>query len=173
MVALKYTVKDLEVKTELKGLEKRLSRPEQALKECGLVLLRSISKNFKAGGRPDRWESSKRVQKSGGQTLVKTARLKNSITMRVLNKVLTVGTNVKYAAIHQLGGRIRENVTVKKHWRYMDKAFGKSIPARHVMVKMHTRKMDFEMPERPFLLIQDADIRIFKRIFADYTLKGV
>lgn len=172
MVAVKYTVKDLEAKTAMKGLEKRLAKPEQALKECGLVLLRSIAKNFKKGGRPERWEPSKRVQKSGGQTLVKTARLKNSITMRILDKVLTVGTNVKYAAIHQLGGRIRQNVTVKKHWRYMDKAFGKPIPARHVLVKMHTRKMDFEMPERPFLLIQDSDVRIFKRIFADYTLTG-
>jgi phage gpG-like protein len=169
MVAVKYTIDDLEAKAALKQAERRLEKPEKALKDCGLVLLRSIAKNFKAGGRPVRWHPSKRALATKGQTLVKTARLKNSITMTVLGKILRVGTNVKYAAIHQLGGRIRGNFTVKKHWRYMDQAFGKPIPARSVMVRQHTRAVDTYIPARPFLKVQDADMRIMRRIVADYV----
>lgn len=171
MIALEYSLEDLEAKAGLKQLKKRLSKPEQALKECGLVLLRSIAKTFKAGGRPVRWKPSKRAKAViKGKTLIETARLKNSITMRVSDKTLTVGTSVKYAAIHDLGGRINKNVTVKKHWRYMDKAFGKAIPARSVMVKSHRRKMDIDMPQREFLVVQDSDHRVFKRIFQDHLL---
>lgn len=170
MIALEYSLEDLEAKAGLKQLKKRLSKPEQALKECGLVLLRSIAKTFKAGGRPVRWKPSKRAKAVGGKTLIKTAQLKNSITMRVSDKTLTVGTSVKYAAIHDLGGRINKNVTVKKHRRYMTKAFGKPIAGREVLVKSHQRKMDIDMPQREFLVVQDSDHRIFKRIFQDHLL---
>lgn len=170
MLSLKYSIKDLEARTELKQVAERMSEPQKALKECGLVLLRSIARNFKAGGRPVRWKKSKRAKREGGQTLVDTARLKKSVTMQVSGKKLIVGTNVKYAAIHHLGGRISQNVTVKKFWRYMDKAFGKRIPARKVLVRSHQRHMKFEMPERPFVMVQDEDWRVFRRIIGDYVI---
>jgi len=169
MVAIKYTIKDLEAKAALKGVARRLSKPEKALKECGLVLLRSIAKNFKAGGRPVRWRRSGRALAEGGKTLVDTARLKNSIAMRVLGKLLTVGSNVKYARIHQLGGKLDKNVSVKQHYRYITQAFGKDIEGRKVLVRQHQRKQDAYIPARPFLKIQDADMRIIRKIVADYV----
>jgi phage gpG-like protein len=170
MVAVKYSIDDLKAKRAAKTAERRLTNPEKALKDCGLVLLRSVAKNFKAGGRPVRWHPSKRALAAGGQTLVKTARLMRSITMTVHGKILRVGTNVKYARIHQLGGKINQNVTVRQHWRYMDKAFGEPIPARSVTVRQHQRQMDTYIPARPFLKIQDADWRIMKRIVGNYAV---
>ena len=172
MIAIKYSIKDMEAKTALRRLSDRLTKPQQALKECGLVLLRSIAKNFRAGGRPVRWKRSARARREGGQTLVDTARLKKSITMKVAGKILTVGTNVISAAIHQLGGRIDQNVTVRSHWRIMRKAFGRAIPARKVLVRSHQRHLQFDMPARPFLLIQDEDWRVFRRIFGDYLISS-
>jgi phage gpG-like protein len=169
MVAVKFTIKDLEAKAALTQIGQRLSNPEKALKDCGMVLLRSIAKNFKSGGRPTRWHPSKRALKTGGQTLVKTARLMRSVTMSVSGKTLRGGTNVKYARIHQLGGKINKNVTVKQHWRYMAKAFGKDIPARSVQVRQHSRQMDTYIPARPFLVIQDADWRVMRKIVAEYV----
>jgi len=168
MIAVKYSIEDLEAKTELKHLKKRLTQPEKALKSCGLVLLRSIAQNFKAGGRPVRWRPSKRALAKKGQTLRKSGDLKNSITMSVGGNKLTVGTNKKYAAIHQLGGKIDKNVTVRQHYRVMTRAFGKPIDGRKVLVRQHQRKMDTYIPARPFLKIQDADWRIIKRILIDY-----
>ena len=171
MISLKYTIKDMEMKATVKQLTQRLSKPQQALKECGLVLLRSISKNFKQGGRPVKWKKSARARLTGDKTLIDTARLKNSITMDVSGNILTVGTNVKYARIHELGGSIRKNATIKEHWRYIRFAFGKPITGRRVLVKAHQRKMNITMPARPFLVIQDTDWRVFKRIFEDYLVK--
>ena len=172
MVAVKYTIEDLEAKAALKQAERRLEKPETALKECGLVMLRSIAQNFKAGGRPVRWHPSKRALAEGGKTLIHTARLKNSIFMRVLGRILRVGTSVVYAAIHQLGGRIRQNVTIKAHYRYITQAFGKEIPGRKVLVRQHQRDVDTEIEARPYLVVQDADLRIMKRIVADYVAEG-
>lgn len=168
-ISAKYSIDDLEARKALDGIEHRLTRPEKPLKECGLVLLRSIAKTFKAGGRPVRWKPSKRAKAEAGKTLIKTARLMRSITMTVLGRILTVGTNVVYAAIHHLGGEIKKNVTIKEHWRFITKAFGKPIEGRRVLVKSHQREMDIDMPERPYLVIQDADYRVFNRIVVDHT----
>ena len=169
MAAIKYTLKDLMVKTRLQRAKERIERPQQALSGCGLVLQRSIAKNFKAGGRPVRWQPSLRARKSKGQTLVKTARLKNSISMQVIGRTLRVGTNVVYAAIHHLGGSIRKNATVKSHLRIMTKAFGKLIAARRVTVRSHSRQMNLTLPARPYLLVQDEDLRVMKRILAEHV----
>lgn len=170
MVAIKLKVDDQTVLHELKEFEGRLSKPQEALKECGLVLIRSVAKNFSAAGRPTRWKPSVRARKSKGQTLVKTARLKNSMSMKVDGNTLKVGTNVKYARIHQLGGHIRKNVAVRQHYRNISRAFGKPISRRRVLFKSHTRKMDMEITARPFLVVQNEDVRIFKRIFEEHLL---
>ncbi|MDR1398107.1 MAG: phage virion morphogenesis protein [Desulfarculales bacterium] len=46
----------------------------------------------------------KKGRKGGGKTLTDTARLRNSITSEVNGDSVLVGSNVKYARIHQLGG---------------------------------------------------------------------
>jgi len=86
--------------------------------------------------------------------------------------VLTVGTNVKYARIHQLGGKLDKNVTVKAHYRYITQAFGKEIDGRKVLVRQHQRQQDAYVPARPFLKVQDADLRVMRRIVADYVTEG-
>jgi len=169
MVSVKYTIKDMQAKTAIKQAARRLSEPEKALKECGLVLLRSIAKNFKAGGRPVRWQKSGRALREGGKTLVDTARLKNSMTMRVLRWILTVGTNIIYARIHQLGGKLDKNVTVRQHYRYITQAFGKPIKGRKALVKQHQRQQDMYIPARPFLMVQQGDMRVMRKIVADYV----
>ena len=169
MIRLKTSIKDLGGKARLGRLAERMSNPEPAIKECGLVLLRSIAKTFKAGGRPKRWKKSKRAKAGGGKTLIDTARLKNSITMRVSGKFLRVGTSVKYAAIHHLGGEITNNVRVKRHYRFVTRAFGKDIEGRKVLVKSHDRKMNTKIQARPFLVIQKEDRRVFDRILGDYV----
>ena len=164
MISIKTTIKDMEMKAALKGLSTRLTRPQKALKECGLVLLRSVAKTFKAGGRPVRWKPSNRAQFSGGKTLIDTARLMRSITMKVTGKTLTVGTNVKYAAMHQLGGKVAGRTIFPKRakaLRWIDRA-GNVRFAKKVTIP------GFTMPARPFLVIQDADWRVFGRIFGDH-----
>lgn len=69
-------------------------------------LLFSVRQNFQQGGRPTRWRPSRRVREEGGQTLVDTARLRNSMTGRIEgNHSVIVGTNVAYGRKHQFGDR--------------------------------------------------------------------
>ena len=171
MISIKYSIDDMQAKTAIKQLTERLSKPQQALKECGLVGLQSIAKTFEAGGRPVKWKRSARAKRTGGKTLIDTARLMRSVAMDVVDNILTIGSNVIYARIQHLGGRISKNATIKKHWRIMRKAFGKPITGRRVLVRTHQRQMNTIMPARPFLVIQDEDWRVFKRIFEDYLTK--
>lgn len=93
---------------------------------------------------------------------VRTGRLRRSITTRFVDVGSTglrafVGTNVKYAAIHEFG--FTDSVTVKAHTvksftRMQTTAFGKPIEPRQVnvrahVVREHSAKMN--MPARPFL----------------------
>jgi len=164
MLNVKVTVKDMAARAVVKETARRMSRPQKPLRSCGLVLLRSVTKTFKAGGRPLRWKPSWRALKTGGRTLIKTARLMRSITMHVAGRTLRVGTNVKYAAIHQLGGTIPARVILPKRakaLRWIDGS-GNVRFAKKVTVG------PTEIPARPFLVIQDADWRVFRRIFGDY-----
>lgn len=53
------------------------------------------------------WDKSLRANLEGGQTLSDTGRLRRSFTYRADERGFVVGTNVRYAAIHQYGGVIR------------------------------------------------------------------
>jgi phage gpG-like protein len=104
---------------------------ERAMAEAGAYMLGSIEENFRAQGRPQKWQglaastlAARRglrragkgrlrdkqgrysKNKSGGaQTLIDTARLKNAIAFKVIGGGVGVeiGTNVKYAARQQFG----------------------------------------------------------------------
>ena len=167
MINLKVSVKDVEARTAIQGLSRRLADPGKPLRECGLVLMRSVTKTFKAGGRPVRWKPSRRALRTGGKTLVDTARLMRSITMQVTRKTLRVGTNVAYGAVHQLGGTIPARVILPrraKALRWIDKSgavrFAKKVTLGPA-----------DIPARPFLVVQDSDWRVFRRIFEEYITR--
>lgn len=78
------------------------------------VMLDAVMENFARAGRPA-WAGLKNPGKRrlGGQVLIDSARLKNSITPRADANSAIVGTNVKYAAIHQFGGMAGRGRKVK------------------------------------------------------------
>lgn len=143
----------------IQGLEKVIKRvhklatdtrrPERALKTIGTYMLGSIEKNFKAGGRPDKWTElseatiagRRNKKKSSIKILVDTARLKNSMNFHVTSEGVEIGTNVVYAA--------------RQHFGYEGGA-GRG----------HSKT-----PARPFLMFQKEDVReigeIFKRHLKD------
>jgi phage virion morphogenesis protein len=64
---------------------------------------------FQRQAGPDgvKWKPSQRVRKHGGQTLILKRRLERSITYRANTRGTEWGSNVAYARIHQLGGKIQ------------------------------------------------------------------
>jgi phage gpG-like protein len=106
-------------------------------RNMGQAGLAQIEESFAGQKDPwDRpWKPSVRAEQAGGQILTKSARLRRSFTQTAQTNGFRVGTNVKYAAIHQYGGVIRARA----------KALRFRIGKQHVTVKA------VRMPARPFI----------------------
>ncbi len=132
---------------------------EQPLKAAGAYMLGSLEKNFRAGGRPEKWqglaESTLRRRRRGKgrgspRVLIDTGRLKNSFSFRVgaltwgligAAPGVEIGTNVVYAKRHQFG-------------------YPGGSGRGHA-----------ETPARQFLLIQDEDVKQIGDIFRRHIEK--
>jgi phage virion morphogenesis protein len=101
---------------ELREVEARLGRlasgmraPVQLMRIIGAVLESSTRVRFRSNlspeGRP--WKPSIRAATRGGVTLTDKGHLRDSITHDADETRAVVGTNLIYAAIHQVGGVIR------------------------------------------------------------------
>lgn len=127
------------------------------------LLENSVRRNFREGGRPEKWPASKRADGDAGygnetgQTLIDTARLMNSIIGEGDDTSVRVGTNADYAAAHNFGVDKEITQQVREHVRRITQAFGKPIDLTAVMVKPHSRKIHMKLPAREFMLIQDED----------------
>lgn len=152
---IKVSADDKEVLQVIEGYARRLSNMRPAMLNIGEAIRTSVERNFAAGGRPP-WEPSARVKLAGGETLSDTGRLRRSLTVRAGERSVAVGTNVKYAAVHQFGAKKGSFGTVTAHVReHIRKIAGKEIT-----VKAHTREQSLPwgtIPARPFLMEQDED----------------
>ena len=86
-----------------------LSRPDGIMDRIGRHLVASTLRRFETERAPDGspWLKSARAIAEGNRTLTDTGRLRRSIAHVVGDggHTVEVGSNVVYAAIHQLGGR--------------------------------------------------------------------
>jgi len=127
-----------------------------ALDEIGASLVSSTVQRFRQGVSPsgEPWKPSRRAEREGGRTLVDSGRLRDSITHEVSGNSVSVGTNVVYAAIHQLGGTIRAK-----------NAKGLAIPTPSGGVVFRQR---VRIPARPFLGVSEADREEIAEISIDH-----
>ncbi|MGB8508142.1 MAG: phage virion morphogenesis protein [Pyrinomonadaceae bacterium] len=123
---------------------------EKPLKAAGELMRRSVEQNFREQGRPQKWQGLKASTHSrrrrgrgrgGPRILIDTARLKNSIGYRLVTEGVEVGTNVKYAR--------------RQHFGY---------PGGVGRGRSKT-------PARPFLMVQDEDIRGIGDLFRKHIAK--
>jgi len=123
--------------------------------DIGEYIINSTKERFRNGVDPDgnAWKPSKRSEDEGGKTLQNTRTLYNSISYRASMEGVEVGTNVKYARVHQgldkSGNQVKEIVIVPKQARLL--AFtvsGKKVFAKKVTISA-----------RPFMGINEADAK--------------
>jgi phage virion morphogenesis protein len=101
-----------EVQLALGQFGATLSDRDSLLRICGELMRTSIARTFREEGSPaGSWPelaASTRKKKgytSGHKLLILSGRLFNSITYVIAAGVLTIGTDVVYAAVQQLGSR--------------------------------------------------------------------
>ena len=109
-----------EIESRLLDLAKRSENLRPLMKNIAGVFAYSTEENFKEEGRPDKWadlaESTKKQRtKTGhypGQILQVSGQLASSISTSYDNDSAVIGSNLDYAAIHQLGGQAGKNQSV-------------------------------------------------------------
>ena len=109
-----------DVESRLLDLAKRSENLRPLMKNIAGVFAYSTEENFKEEGRPDKWadlaESTKKQRtKTGhypGQILQVSGQLASSISTYYDNDSAVIGSNLDYAAIHQLGGQAGKNQSV-------------------------------------------------------------
>lgn len=109
--ALTITINADQVAAELQVIATRCGNLLPAMQIIGATVKASVQENFMAGGRPAGWQALSPVtlaKKKGGSILVGKGfggGLLGSIHAEPASDHVLVGTDKKYAAIHQLGGQ--------------------------------------------------------------------
>ncbi len=142
--------------TALTHAAKKLGNTQALMDSVGDALVSGTLKRFDDEEGPDgnKWEPSGRAEDDGGQTLTDTGRLRRSIDYATTSDTVMVGSNLKYARIHQKGGTI----TPKKAKKLVFKGRG----GKKVAVDQVT------IPARPYLGISDEDMDDVKSTMTDF-----
>lgn len=85
----------------------KAGQSQAAMAEIGEMLTSSTVERFDTSTAPDgtAWPVSQRAEREGGKTLVDTGRLRGSIGYEASPSQVSVGSNLVYSRIHQLGGQ--------------------------------------------------------------------
>ena len=120
--------KPIEIKIDNKDVERKLLELAQKsenlrplMKNIAGIFASATEENFKNEGRPDKWtelsEATKKQRikqkKWPGQILQVSDQLASSISTQYDDESAVIGSNLDYAAIHQLGGQAGKNKKVE------------------------------------------------------------
>lgn len=141
----------IEIKVDASGVDDAFERLVRGLqdttplmREVSFVMLDAVSENFEQGGRP-KWLGKKSGEPS---KLQQSGRLRNSVVRAVDKTSATVGTNLVYAGIHQLGGKTKPHVIKARNKKAL--RFG----GRFVKSVNHPGS---KIPARPYLVLTEPD----------------
>lgn len=144
-----------------------------AYREIAPMLVSEVQENFRQGGRP-RWQVSRRAQKTGGMTLLKTGRLMKSLTdPGVSSAGIVFGSNLPYARIHQEGGEIHfaarsEAFTRNRKTKGENKGqFKKGTKAGQGFTR---KAYTVRMPGRPFIAFREQTVSDARQIAVNHLL---
>jgi len=135
-VLYQITVDDREVNAALNRLIALGQSPREVMQDIAAIGESSTRDRFRDGIGPDgnAWKPSRRAMERGGKTLIDSNRLLSSMTSQSGADFAEWGTNVIYAAIHQVGGDIRPKTARGLFFKVADGSFRRvkkvTIPAR-------------------------------------------
>jgi phage virion morphogenesis protein len=176
---IRIAIHDEPVKGLLTRLRQRTGDMTPAMAIIGQIVRSSVIKNFEAEGRPTPWKKSRRTTKTGGRTLTKSGRLMKSITPHAGPVSVEIGTNVVYAAVHQLGKTIEQPARERVlHFKPKDgrrknspMVFSKARKAKFAM-KVGGKAYSIVMPKREFLMVQPEDWTEIRKALEEYLTGG-
>lgn len=185
MTGIRLTLNAEELASELERIEKVASRPAAIYDAIGAHLVFSTQRRFETETGPDGapWQrlsprtANRRIgrrQRGYANILRQSTRLYRSISHVADERGVEWGTNVEYAAIHQLGGEIKQPERQQRLFLKTIRRKGaartrfvspgtKNAMERDVAIKAHTIKI----PARPYLGVSQADRQRIAEIVAE------
>ena len=114
---IEIKIDNKEVLTRLQELASRGENLRPLMKNIAGIMSTATEDNFKDEGRPEKWvdlskTTKKQRQKIGkypGQILQVSGQLASSVSTAYDDNSAVIGSNLAYAAIHQLGGQAGRN----------------------------------------------------------------
>ena len=114
---IEIKIDNKEVLTRLHELASRGENLRPLMKNIAGIMSTATEDNFKDEGRPEKWvdlseTTKKQRQKIGkypGQILQVSGQLASSVSTAYDDNSAVIGSNLVYAAIHQLGGQAGKN----------------------------------------------------------------
>lgn len=167
------TIKGLiETQAVLNDLLDRVEDLSPLMAQLGAYGEESTRHRFESQKGPDgkAWEKSARAKAQGGQTLVDSGRLRDSITWRADKDSAEWGTNVIYAGVHQFG--LDEPVNVGAHTRLITQAFGRPL-GFGVYQSVGEFSRNPNIPARPFAGVDGDDEDEIGAIIHDYLAEAI
>ena len=174
LIEINAKIDDQEVKALLRRIQRNLGDLTPAHKIIGATVRTSVIRNFEKGGRPRKWAPHSKTTEArrgrGAKVLMKQGLgggMAGSVNFRASRNSVAIGTNKKYAAVHQFGAKKGSFGTVTANIR--------AHLRKGVKVGAHTRKMKLpwgDIPARPFLMVQDEDWSEIRAALSDYILRS-
>ncbi len=119
--SIEIKIDNKEVESRLLDLAQRSENLRPLMKNIAGIFAYSTEENFKNEGRPDKWtelsESTIKQRTKNkqwpGMILQISGQLASSVNTYYDNDSAVIGSNLDYAAIHQLGGQAGKNKSVE------------------------------------------------------------
>ena len=137
------------------------------LAAVGNLAVKSVKQNFRVGGRPTRWAET---DKPKGKTMIGSGALMRQIHYKVDNDesgVTIMTGKQKYAAILHFGGKTSAHEIWYKNKRALSFTW-KGVPAIYGKVNHPGSKI----PARPYMLLQDEDIKIIENMMIQHITEN-
>ena len=137
------------------------------LAAIGNLAVKSIRQNFRVGGRPNRWPET---EKPKGRTMIGTGALMRQIHYKVDDDgagVTIMTGKQKYAAILHFGGQTPAHEIWYKNKRALSFTW-KGSPVIYGKVNHPGSKI----PARPYMLLQDEDIKVIENMMIQHIVKN-
>ena len=117
---IEIKIDNQEVERRLQEIAKKSSNLRPLMKNIAGIFASATEDNFAEEGRPDKWidlsevtkKQRKKIGKYPGQILQVTGQLASSVNTYYDDDSAIIGSNLAYAAIHQLGGKAGRNKKV-------------------------------------------------------------
>ncbi|CDX19692.1 Mu-like prophage protein [Mesorhizobium sp. ORS 3359] len=174
---IQLRVVDQAVMATLDRIERLATNPAAIMAEIASFLVSRTQRHFQTETGPDgKWQplsprtAARRIgsrQRGNAHILRDTGRLYQSIVGESSDTEASVGTNVLYAAIHQLGGEVKipereQDIHLGRTNR--GKRFVKASAKRKETMRVTIGAHTIEIPARPFLYLDKEDEAEIKHI---------